>query len=135
MPGVALPEHIHCAITLPPGDTDFSNRLKSMKMRFLGAVPATEERSAVRAKRSERGIWQRRFWDHVIRDDREYARHLDDVHYNPVKHGHGKRVRDWWPYSTFHRWVAAGLYPLDWGEDGVEDVGAGEPRERRGPRR
>ena len=122
---VVLPEHIHCVITLPPGDSDFSNRIKSMKMRFGGAIPATESRSTSRANRGERGIWQRRFWEHVIRDARDYARHLDYVHYNPVKHGLVERVRDW-PYSTFHRSVAAGLYPLDWGEKGVEDVDAGE---------
>lgn len=125
---VVLPEHIHCVISLPPGDADFSNRLKSMKMRFVGAIPATEQRSVVRAKRGERGIWQRRFWDHVIRDDRDYARHLDYVHYNPVKHRYVERVRDW-PYSTFHHRVAAGLYPPDWGEEGVEDIAAGERKD------
>lgn len=122
---VVLPEHIHCVITLPPEDFDFSNRFKSMKMRFSGAIPAMESRSPVRAKRGERGIWQRRFWEHVIRDNNDYARHLDYVHYNPVKHGYVKRVRDW-PYSTFHRWVAAGLYPLNWGKEGIGDIVAGE---------
>jgi putative transposase len=131
---VVLPEHIHCVITLPPGDTDFSHRIKSMKTRFVGTIRRTKERSTVRAKRGERGIWQRRFWDHVIRDDRDYARHVDYAHYNPVKHGYVKRARDW-PYSTFHRWLAEGLYHPDWAEQGVEDLEAGERGDPRGRRK
>ena len=126
---VVLPEHIHCVITLPPGDMDFSNRIKSMKMRFSMSVPTTAGRSAIGTTRGERGIWQRRFWDHVIRVDNDYARHLDYVHFNPVKHGWVERVRDW-PYSTFHRWVAQGLYPADWGDGDFEDLEAGERQEK-----
>jgi putative transposase len=122
---VVLPEHMHCIITLPTGDDDFSNRIKAMKIRFVRAVPATERRSRTRVARRERGIWQRRFWEHVIRDDADYARHMDYVHYNPVKHGHVTAVRHW-PFSTFHRLVEAGVYPRDWGGGVVDDVAAGE---------
>ena len=122
---VVLPEHTHCIITLPLGDDDFSNRIKAIKIRFVQALPPTEQRPKVRAVRGERGIWQRRFWEHAIRDDADYSRHMDYVHYNPVKHGHASRVGEW-QYSTFHRWVKAGVYPHDWGGDGVADLVAGE---------
>ena len=110
---VVLPEHLYCVITLPPGDDDFSNRIKAIKIRFSRAIPSEECRSSVQIARRERGIWQRRFWEHVIRDDEDYARHLNYLHFNPVKHGHVKAVKDW-PYSTFFQWVKAGAYPLDW---------------------
>jgi putative transposase len=116
---VVLPDHMHCVWTLPPGDTDFSNRWKAIKIRFVQSIPCTERRSAVRIAKGERGIWQRRFWEHVIRDDRDYANHIDYCHWNPMKHGLVSQVRDW-PYSTFHRDVARGIYPLDWAESGGE---------------
>jgi len=122
---VVLPDHLHCVLTLPPGDDDFSNRIKAIKIRFVRAVEPNERRSSVRIARSERGIWQRRFWEHAIRDEGDYAHHMDYVHYNPVKHGHVTAVAQW-PYSTFHRWVKAGVYPVGWGGDGVTDVPAGE---------
>jgi len=75
-----LPEHLHCIITVPEGDDDFSNRIKAIKIRFARAIPATERRSAVRDARGERAIWQRRFWEHAIRGDTDYARHMDYVH-------------------------------------------------------
>jgi putative transposase len=123
---VVLPEHMHCVITLPEGDHDFSNRIKSIKIRFVRAVPPTEWRSRVRTARGERGIWQRRFWEHSIRNDMDYARHMDYIHFNPVKHGYVARVCDW-PYSTFPRLVQAGLYPADWGATDLGDFPAGEP--------
>ena len=110
---VVLPDHLHCLWTLPPGDDDFSNRWKVIKIRFVQCLPPIEPRSGVRARRGERGIWQRRFWEQVIRDEADYARHVDYIHFNPVKHGWCGSVREW-PYSTFHRWVAAGDYPSDW---------------------
>jgi putative transposase len=122
---VVLPDHLHCVLTLPPGDDDFSNRIKAIKIRFVRAVEPNERRSSVRIARGERGIWQRRFWEHAIRDEADYARHMDYVHYNPVKHGHVTAVAQW-PYSTFHRWVKAGVYSIGWGGDGVTDVPAGE---------
>ena len=111
---VVLPEHLHCVIELPPGDVDFAVRWRLIKLEFSKSLPATERRSPVRQRRGERGIWQRRYWEHLLRDEADYRTHLDYVHFNPVKHGWVPRVRDW-PYSTFHRLVEQGIYPLDWG--------------------
>ena len=111
---VVLPEHLHCVIELPPDDADYATRLMLIKMRFSKALPKTERRSTIRVKRRERGIWQRRYWEHLIRDEADYRAHLDYIHYNPVKHGWVKQVKDW-PYSTFHHWVGQGAYPLGWG--------------------
>ncbi|MBI2311668.1 MAG: transposase [Betaproteobacteria bacterium] len=122
---VVLPEHLHCIWTLPPGDADFSNRWKAIKIRFVQALPAVEHRSPAQVARGERGIWQHRFWEHAIRDEEDFARHLDYVHFNPVKHGWAKTAAAW-PYSTFGRWVAAGTYPHDWGGDAVADIDVGE---------
>ena len=116
---------MHCIITLPEGDEDFSNRVKAVKIRFVRAIPATERRSRTRIARGERAIWQRRFWEHAIPRDVDYASHMGYVHYNPVKHGRVTFVRDW-PYSTFHRLVKVGFYPADWGAADVEEVAAGE---------
>ena len=115
---VVLPDHTHCIWTLPPGDDDYSARWKAIKIAFAKTLPKTERLSAIRKRKRERGIWQRRFWEHTIRDERDYAAHVDYVHINPFKHGLVKRVRGW-PYSSFHRFVEAGIYPLDWAGDGV----------------
>ena len=122
---VVLPEHIHCIWTLPEGDSDYSGRWRAIKIAFAKSVPKTERRSAVRRAKGERGIWQRRFWEHTIRDERDYASHMDYVHFNPVKHGRVERVKDW-PYSSFHRLVKAGVYPLDWAGDGAGNLAPGE---------
>jgi len=111
---VVLPDHTHCIWTLPPDDTDYSSRWKAIKIAFAKTIPVTERLSAVRARNGERGIWQRRFWEHTIRDERDYAAHMDYVHINPLKHGLVQRVMDW-PHSSFHRCVAARIYPSDWG--------------------
>jgi putative transposase len=115
---VVLPDHMHCVWTLPPGDSDYSTRWKNIKTEFSKALPNTEYRDRVRIKTGARGIWQRRFWEHTIRDDADYAAHIDYVHLNPYKHGWVERVRDW-PYSSFHKYVAMGVYPLDWLTDGA----------------
>ena len=99
--------------TLPEVDTDYSNRWRLIKKTFSKSIPKTEYRSANRIKRHERGIWQRRFWEHTIHNDADYAAHMDYIHYNPVKHGWVKSVKDW-PYSTFHQMVEKGIYPEDW---------------------
>ena len=130
---VVLPDHMHCIITLPEGDDDFSNRVKAMKIRFVRAIPATERRSRTRIAKGERGIWQRRFWEHAIRSDTDYAKHMDYVHFNPVRHGYVAAVRDW-PYSTFHRLAEAGLYPPDWGTIDTADFLSGEASGYRGQR-
>ncbi|MGH8509227.1 MAG: REP-associated tyrosine transposase [Gammaproteobacteria bacterium] len=122
---VVLPDHLHCVWTLPPGDHDFTNRWRLIKQAFSRALPLAERRSSVRIARGERGIWQRRFWEHAIRDERDYAAHIDYCHINPVKHGYAKRVSEW-PYSTFHRYVTRGIYPPDWAGDGCSEMQAGE---------
>ncbi|MDD2862610.1 MAG: transposase [Acidiphilium sp.] len=120
---VVLPDHLHCMWTLPDGDSDFSFRWNAIKIAFSRGVPAGEYRSVSRIGKRERGIWQRRFWEHTIRDDADYAAHVDYIHFNPVKHGLVAGVADW-PYSSFHRAVAMGQYPVDWAGDGVvADVG------------
>lgn len=121
---VVLPDHMHCVWTLPEGDSDYSTRWKNIKAQFSRALPKTEYLDKVRTKKGERGIWQRRFWEHTIRDDADYAAHVDYVHLNPYKHGLVRHVRDW-PYSSFHQYVAKGLYPLDW-MTGVSEMDCGE---------
>jgi putative transposase len=122
---VVLPEHMHCLWTLPEGDTDFSTRWRRIKSAFSRRLPRGEQRSASRISKGERGIWQRRFWEHTIRDDRDYGAHLDDIHFNPVKHGLVADVGDW-PYSSFRRCAAKGLYPAGWAGGTAEVVDAGE---------
>ena len=122
---VVLPDHKHCIWTLPPGDTDYPSRWKAIKIAFAKAIPKTERLSPVRLAKGERGIWQRRYWEHAIRDDDDYARHVDYVHFNPVKHKHVARVCDW-PFSSFHNFVEAGIYPLDWAGDATEQWLVGE---------
>jgi len=124
---VVLPDHLHAVWTLPPDDADFATRWRLIKTRFAKALPKSERRSAVRQRRHERGIWQRRYWEHIIRDDADYARHIEYCYFNSVKHGLVRRVQDW-PHSSFHRDVRRGLFPLDWaGEFAV----GGEFGERR----
>ena len=120
---VVLPEHLHLLMRLPDGDHDFSNRIRRIKGNFSRQLP----RGAVRAsqlQKSERGIWQRRFWEHLIRDERDWQQHFDYIHYNPVKHGQVQRVIDW-PHSSFQAYVERGIYPRDWagGESSAVQVG------------
>jgi putative transposase len=122
---VVLPDHLHCLWTLPEGDDDFSMRWRLIKTALAKALPVTERRSAVRVARHKRAIWQRRFWEHAIRDERDYARHVDYIHYNPVKHGYVSRVTDW-PHSTFRRFVMHGVYPCDWAGGAPRDLQTGE---------
>jgi putative transposase len=113
---VVLPDHLHAVLTLPPADADFSTRWRLIKFRFAKSLPKSERIGAVRRARGERGIWQRRFWEHLIRDDRDYARHIEYCYINPVKHGLVSRVRDW-RHSSFHRDVRRGIFPEDWAGD------------------
>jgi putative transposase len=110
---VVLPEHIHAVWSLPAGDTDFSTRWRMIKSRFARSIPNDEPRSQVQQARGERSIWQRRFWEHLIKDEADYARHIEYCYINPVKHALVRRVRDW-PHSSFHRDVRAGIFPEDW---------------------
>lgn len=111
---VILPDHMHWVTMLPYGEADFSTRWRLIKSDFSKALPSWVPLSASARKRGERGIWQRRYWEHHIRDEVDFTNHVNYVHYNPVKHGLVPRVRDW-PHSSFHGWVECGRYPLDWG--------------------
>ena len=110
---VVLPDHLHCMLRLPAGDDDFPTRWRLIKSRFSRQVPAGERVSRSRARRGERGLWQRRYWEHVIRDDEDFRRHMDYIHYNPVKHGYVDDPRDW-EFSSLHRLIARGVYDDDW---------------------
>ena len=110
---VVLPDHLHIMMTLPPDDANFSTRLSLIKRRFTAGV-LQSGLSVGRHSNGELALWQRRFWEHTIRDDKDFERHADYIHYNPVRHGLVAAVRDW-PYSSFHRYVRLGLLPGDWG--------------------
>lgn len=121
---VVLPDHLHAVWILPPGDADFPIRWRLIKTWFSRKPPYGEHRRTSRASRGERGIWQRRYWKHLIRDETGYVRHVDYIHWNPVKHRHVARAKDW-PYSTFHRFLRDGMLAEDRGWDG-DDAGLGE---------
>lgn len=107
---VVLPEHMHAIWTLPVDDSDFSTRWGRIKAGFTRHCG----RAHTSAAGHDAGLWQPRFWEHLVRDEADFAAHMDYTHYNPVKHGHVKRVIDW-PYSSFHRCVRQGIYPASWG--------------------
>jgi putative transposase len=119
-----LADHLHCIWVLPEGDANFSVRWKEIKRLFtkgyLDQVGPGGIRNASRMSRSEAAIWQRRFWEHTIRDEEDLNRHRDYIHYNPVKHGLVQSASAW-PWSSFHRYVRMGYYARDWGE-GIEEV-------------
>ncbi|MEK7207151.1 MAG: transposase, partial [Pseudomonadota bacterium] len=114
--------------SLPEGDGDFSKRWGMLKAGFSkqmrGVLEEDKQLTTSREKHRETSLWQRRFWEHVIRDETDFRRHVDYVHYNPVKHGLVERVKDW-PYSTFHKYVEKGVYPANWGDDEVTDSAGG----------
>lgn len=114
---VILPDHLHALWTLPEGDDDFSLRWRQIKAAFSRAIATGERISKSRMQKMERGIWQRRFWEHAIRDERDFNNHLDYIHGNPLKHKLVEQIIDW-PYSSFHRYVRLGVYPSDWFEVG-----------------
>jgi putative transposase len=110
-----LPDHLHAIWSLPLDDADFATRWNLIKSGFSRGLPAVPRSSSKIAKR-EKGIWQRRYWEHAIWDDSDLARHIDYIHFNPVKHGLVLRVADW-RHSSFHRYVKCGDMPADWGGD------------------
>jgi len=130
---VLLPDHLHCIWTLPEDDADFGKRWAMIK-RFVTkrcgpSLLCDEWLNDSKQRRKESPLWQRRYWEHMIRNETDFKWHMDYLHYNPVKHGLASCVQDW-PYSTFHRCVKDGIYPEDWG--GVSDGGVngfGEPGE------
>ncbi len=116
-----LPDHLHCIWRLPEGDADYAKRwaiIKRHVSKRCGHLLAHDAAlSESRRTRKESAVWQRRYWEHQIRDEHDFARHADYIHYNPVKHGYVGRVADW-PYSTFHRFVQAGVYTENWAGTG-----------------
>lgn len=126
---VLLPDHLHCIWTLPPDDADFSSRwsrIKRMVSQECGTAYRRDDwMTPSKRKHRESTIWQRRFWEHQIRDEQDFNQHMDYVHFNPVKHGLSLNVADW-PYSTFHRYVKNGVYSSNWGGNGIEFVEADE---------
>ena len=125
---VILPDHLHAIWTLPAGDSNFALRWRLIKTVFSRSLPRGEHRSASREEKGERGIWQRRYWEHLIRDEEDFARYADYIHINPVKHGWVKRVADW-PPSSFHRYVQAGILQMDWAGNAVGELDCGERKE------
>ncbi len=123
---VVLPDHVHAIWTLPPGDRDYPRRWSLIKGGFSRAIEKTEAVSPARRRKRERSLWQRRYWEHQIRDDTDLARHVEYIHINPAKHGHAPTPVDW-PYSSIHRYIRQGLLPADWAvAQGQSDCGFGE---------
>src|SRR5713101_1361900 len=115
---VVLPDHLHTVWILPPDDDDFPRRWQAIKSRFTSAV-IQQGVPLTRSPKGEYRLWQQRYWEHTIWDENDLQRHVDYIHYNPVKHGLVKRVVDW-PFSSFHRYVRQGWLSADWG--GAERV-------------
>ena len=122
---VVLPEHLHAMWTLPPDDADHSLRWRLLKTWFSRHIPPGEGRRDSRVAKGERGLWQRRYWEHLIRDDADLQQHADYIHFNPVKHGHATSAVDW-PWSTIHRYIAKGWLAADWGTAGDSSLEVGE---------
>jgi putative transposase len=123
---VVLPEHLHTIWRLPKDDADYPTRWALIKVGFSRQLPKVEPISASRRTKRERGIWQRRYWEHQIRDDADLARHVDYIHFKPVKHGLVSRPADW-PHSTLHRYIERGMASPDWGgQIGEVTGGCGE---------
>lgn len=125
---VLLHDHFHCLWALPVRDCDYSIRLKRLKDHFTSEWLAQggheETVTPSQKRRGHRGIWQRRFWEHTIRDEVDLENHFDYIHFNPVKHGYVNRPADW-PHSTFHRYFRSGHYSTEWGRqcpDHIRDV-------------
>jgi putative transposase len=119
---VVLPEHLHAVWRLPPEDADYPLRWSLIKAGFSRLLDKTESIGASRQARRERGIWQRRYWEHQIRDADDLARHVDYVHYNPVKHGWVSRAADW-SHSTLHGYIERGIIAADWGGGICNELG------------
>ena len=123
---VLLPDHLHCLWTLPPDDCDYSTRWMLIKAYFTRRCsPAVKsKRSTALHRKRLQPVWQQRFWEHQIRDDRDLEQHCDYIHYNPVKHSLANRVVDW-SWSSFHHFVRDGSYPSDWAgcKDLIKGVG------------
>jgi putative transposase len=118
---VVLPDHLHAICTLPPGDADYATRWRLVKAFFSRGIEAGERISISRERKNERGIWQRRYWEHTLRNERDFERHCDYIHFNPVKHGHARAAVEW-PHSSFRRFVKLGIYPANWANGAESDA-------------
>ncbi len=116
-----LPDHLHCIWRLPPDDCDYPKRWRLIKTmfsrRYLKAGGREGNRNQSRKEKREVAVWQRRYWEHMIRDDIDFNRHFDYIHFNPVKHALVQRPQDW-KWTSFHRYQRLGYYPDDWGYAG-----------------
>lgn len=123
---VVLPDHLHCIWTLPPGDNDFPSRWRLIKTWFTKHCDPSLRgiTNQARINKNQQAIWQHRYWEHLLRDETDFARHVEYIHFNPVKHGYSKNPIEW-PYSSFHRYVENGIYLKDWGcnEKAFDNVG------------
>ncbi len=119
---VILPDHLHCLWTLPPKDADYSGKWSRIKRYFsIGCVGADKYTPDSRLKKREKAVWQRRFWEHAIRDEDDWRRHMDYIHYNPVKHGYANAPKQWL-HGSFKRCVEKGWYTEDWGNLEPESI-------------
>lgn len=117
---VILPDHLHAIWTLPEDDADYSGRWRAIKAGFVRAL-AKSGMALERNAQGEAMVWQRRFWEHTLRNDADVAAHSDYIHFNPVKHDHAARPTDW-PYSTVHRFIERGVYPANWAAAGDLEI-------------
>ncbi|WP_459474809.1 REP-associated tyrosine transposase [Pseudomonas sp. No.117] len=122
---VVLPDHLHALWRLPEDDGNYPLRWNLIKAGFSHQLPPLETVQLSRRLKRERGVWQRRYWEHQIRDEQDLQRHLDYIHFNPVKHGHARSAVEW-PYSSIHRFIRAGILPADWTGQGDEEWAVGE---------
>jgi len=122
---VILPDHVHMLITLPEGDSNYSLRIRLIKRLFSKQIKSKELISSSRLSKGERGIWQRRFWEHVVRDEKDFENHLNYILYNPVKHGYVTKAADW-RFSSIHRSIRKGEISRSWGsgdDEYFQDIG------------
>jgi putative transposase len=122
---VVLPDHLHAIWSLPNDDDDYATRWMLIKAGFSRGIPKQETIHAARLRKRERGLWQRRFWEHLIRDETDLQRHMDYVHINPVKHGYVARASEW-PYSSIHHYIRQGWMTNDWAAQIDGDFTVGE---------
>jgi len=122
---VVLPDHLHAIWTLPENDSDCATRWMLIKAGFSRGIAQGEWIRPARRRKGERGIWQRRFWEHLIADENDLLRHVDYVHINPVKHRYVARASEW-PYSSIHSYIRRGWLSQDWAAGACDDFLAGE---------
>ena len=122
---VVLPDHLHAMLTLPEQDNGYAMRWRLIKAGFSRQLPKQERITHSHNRKGERGIWQRRYWEHLIRDDDDFEKHANYIHYNPVKHDYVQRASEW-PYSTIHSYIEKGLLSQNWGFDDSGKLECGE---------